>query len=182
MKKITIISAMTILFVGLLVVSCQLLLSSEERKLVGIWHESLQQDIEDSGLTVRVESESTYKEDRTSSSSSKCTYQFNLAEEGYHYIVYASFNMNATGTWKIDGDNLIEKQNEVQYSPVTISSREELTEEYKRELKNTMEKEILPQVRDEMLKKDTTEIVYLSEKEYKYKTSDGEVYTMVRIK
>ena len=164
-------------FVLLTFVSC---LSSEERKLVGTWHQKSQYTKD--YWTFFYEGNDKYTEDKCMSSSGKFTCQFNIGEDGYNYIVYCTTKFKSSGTWSIvDGDKLISKNDEVNFSEVQVSSNIELDDDAVQKFKEEFKSEILSYLRDESLKKDTTEIVLLTDKEYKYKGVDGTVYTMTRV-
>lgn len=63
-----------------------------------------------------------------------------------------------------------------------ITSATELDFDAVQNLKNSIKQDLLSEIRDEMLKKDTVEIVLLTDKEFKYQADDGKVYTMTRVK
>lgn len=171
--------AAIILLCGLVVTSCSLLLNSQERKMVGKWHEKIQ-DKEDF-VVCYLESMDEYKEDKTMSSSGNITFQYNIGTDDDNFIVYASFDFEEEGTWHIEEDKLISKSDVVNLSDVSITSSTELDAAYISELKKSIKQE-LPSIRDELLKKDTTEIILLNDTEFKYKDDDGTVYTMTKVK
>lgn len=63
-----------------------------------------------------------------------------------------------------------------------ITSATELDFDAVHNLKNSIKQDLLSEIRDEMLKKDTVEIVLFTDKEFKYQADDGKVYTMIRVK
>lgn len=148
--------------------------------MLGRWHGKIQKTEDFTTLYFEVWDE--YKEDKTWTSYGQCTLQMNIGDDFVNFVVYAKFSMNASGTWSIDEDNIISKADDVNFTDVTISSSTDLTEDYVKDLKKSFKTEFLPGMRDEMLKKDTTEIVLLNDTEYKCKGDDGTVYTMTKVK
>lgn len=180
MKKRTAIGIIIVVLCSMMIASCQLLLSSEERKLVGKWHEKIQET--EDFVTIYIEGWDEYTEDKDMSSYGKITLQYNIGDEGYNFIVYATVNFKSTGTWEIaDGDKLISKNNEIEFSNVQISSATELDADGVQDFKKRIKQDVLSDLRDEMLEKDTTEVVLITDKEFKYKDDDGKVYTMTRV-
>lgn len=163
------------------IASCQLLLSSEERKLVGKWHERIQQT--EDFVTFFVEGWDEYTDDKKMTSAGKFTYQLNIGEDGVNFTIYATADVKSSGTWEIvDGDKLISKCDMVEFSDVRVSSASGLVNDSEiPEFKNEMQN-VFSEMRDEMLKKDTTEIVLLTDREFKYKDDEGKVYTMTKVK
>ena len=180
MNKKSTISIAFALLCSMILVSCSLMLSSEERKLVGKWHEKIQET--EGSVIVHIEDWDEYTEDKKVSSYGKVTFQCNIGEDGYNFIVYASADFTSSGIWDIvDGDKLISKDNQVNFSSVTITSSEDLDANAVQDLKKEIEQSLQSDLRDEMLKKDTTEIVLLNDSEFKYKGTDGTVYTMTKV-
>ena len=103
MKKKTTICIALAVICSMIIVSCSLFLSSEERKLVGKWHEKIQKT--EDFITFHIEDWEEYSEDKKMSCHGKITFQYNIGEDGYNAILYASADFTTSGTWEIvDGD------------------------------------------------------------------------------
>ena len=175
-------------------------LSEQEKLLVGKWDVSeMELDVEwgdeDSGITVDYycEGAEEYKKNHTVVEECTLRYKFNFdlekldCEDFDHiYTIVLEYLCRYEGTWKFDGDQMIEKGNSLKYDFVntyTVGDDPDLDIDkdfYIKIIKETLA-DLHNNTRIESMKKREYNIINIDEYEVTLEDEEGEEFTITRI-
>ena len=108
--------------------------------------------------------------------------RLNVDEDEYANTITLEYSISDKGTWSVEGNNMVEKLNEVniEFSGASTIANNEDDEVYIEAFKQHYA-DIIPEMRNEMLKKSREKIIKLTEDELTIKVDEGEEITLTRI-
>lgn len=182
MKKTVLMTALLMLLVGCMGDK----LNDKEKKIVGKWHvaktEIKEESDEGYSGTFTMELTTDYRSNKTQTAEGFMRVRLNVDEDEYANTITLEYSISAKGTWSVEGNNIVEKMNEVniEFSRASTITNNEDDEVYIEALKQYFD-DFIPELRNEMLKKSREEIIKLTEDELTTKDDEGEEITYTRI-
>jgi len=182
MKKTILMTALLILLVGCMSDK----LNDKEKKIVGKWHfakmETWEESNEDYSGTFTVEGTCDYQSNKKQVTECFMRIRLNVDENEYANTITLEYSISAKGTWSVEGNNMVEKLNEVniEFSRASTIANNEDDEVYIEAFKQHYA-DIIPEMRNEMLKKSRDKIIKLTDDELTTKNDEGEEATYTRI-
>ena len=161
-------------------------LNDKEKKIVGKWHvaktEIMEESDEGYSGTITVEGTTDYRSNKTQAGEGFMRIRLNVDEDEYANTITLEYSISDKGTWSVEGNNMVEKLNEVniEFSGASTIANNEDDEVYIEAFKQHYA-DIIPEMRNEALKKSREKIIKLTEDELTIKVDEGEEITLTRI-
>ena len=157
-------------------------LNDKEKKIVGKWHVAKTEIMDESDEGYTMELTTDYRSNKTQTAEGFMRFRLNVDEDEYANTITLEYSISAKGTWSVEGNNIVEKMNEVniEFSRASTITNNEDDEVYIEALKQYFD-DFIPELRNEMLKKSREEIIKLTEDELTTKDDEGEEITYTRI-
>lgn len=157
-------------------------LNDKEKRIVGKWYlgQTESSEEEDGSFTIDLTCE--YHSNKTTTTSGILRYSFDIEDDDYANTIILEYKYTAKGKWSVEGNNLVEKESEVNIdfnNSSTIANNED-DEVYIESLKQNIANDI-PEVRNEMLKKSRDKIIKLTDDEMTLRDDEGNEYTLTRV-
>ena len=179
MRKTT-LSILMLSLVAVVMTSCNLFKSEQERKIVGKWYSNAADDGQDTamivedGVTLRIAGEvsDTYEADNKTYSTGTFQYVFNLYDE---YSIILKYKISYTGTWEIKDGRLYEKPSDanitfagMELSDPNMYELQQVANQYKQNLAP-----LISELKSDLLTPDDTKIVKVDDNELVLSGEDG---------
>lgn len=182
MKKTVIMTALLMLLVGCVGDK----LNDKEKRIVGKWHfaemETIEESDEDYSGIFTVEYTTNCRSNKTQTTEGFMRIRFNVDEIDYANTITLEYSISSKGTWSVEGNNMVEKMNEVNIEFIRASTiaNNEGDEVYIESFKQHYA-DIIPEMRNEMLKKSREKIIKLTDDELTRSDDEGNEYTLTRV-
>ena len=182
MKKTLLMTALFMLLVGCMSDN----LNDKEKKIVGKWHyakmETIEESDEDYSGAFTMELTTDYRSNKTQTGEGYFRIRLNVDEIEYVNTITLEYSISAKGTWSVEGSNLVEKYNEVNidFNKASTIVNNEDDEVYIEAFKQHYA-DLIPEIRNELLKTSRDEIIKLTDDELTTKDDEGEEVTYTRI-
>lgn len=181
MRKTT-LGILMLSLVAVVMTSCNLFKSEQERKIVGKWYYSDASEaykdtaeVIDDGITGRsiTEESCTYEVDKKINSTGTFQYVINLYDE---YSIILKYKFSCTGTWEIKDGRLYEKYSDasinfagMELSDPNLYELQQLANQYKQNIAANF----LPELKSDFLTPVDTKIVKVDDNELVLSDEDG---------
>ena len=185
--KTTIRFCMMGLFAIAFLANCGTQLNEQEKKMVGVWnctgYEEEDETDENYRRTLTYDNSFEYKADRTLTQRTICNERVYVNEEDYDNIITFEWEITGSGTWSIEGNQIIEKLNEcdINLKKIRTAVKNDDDQEYVLRLKATLEDEI-PDWRNSYLKKEENKVIYITDSKFLGEDEEGDEIELIRVK
>ena len=167
--------------IALVMTSCNLFKSEQERKIVGKWYISnaaaadTTTEVIDDGITLKYiyEGSCTYETEKKTYYAGTFQYVINLYDE---YSIILKYKFSATGTWEIKDSRLYEKTSDanvsfagMELSDPNMYELQQLANQYKQNIAAN----VLPEFKSGLLTPDDSKIVKVDDNELVLSDEDG---------
>lgn len=179
MRKTT-LSILMLSLVAVVMTSCNLFKSEQERKIVGKWYSNAADDGQDTamiveeGVTARLSGEmyNTYETDKNAYSTGTFQLVFNIYDE---YSIILKYKGSSTGTWEIKDGRLYEKPSDasvtfagMELSDPNMYELQQLANQYKQNLTP-----MISEIKSGLLTPSDSKIVKVDDNELVLSDEDG---------
>ncbi len=179
MRKTT-LGILMLSLVAVVMTSCNLFKSEQERKIVGKWYSAATDaqdtaEVIDDGITLRVMADETctYEADKKTNSTGTFQYVISLYDE---YSVILKYKFSSTGTWEIKDGRLYEKYSDasINFAGMELShpndpDLQQLANQYKQ----NFAADVMPELKSDFLTPNDYKIVKVDDNELVLSDKDG---------
>ena len=183
---------LVIVLCAMTVTGCGSGLSDNEKKIVGKWYVAIpaetDTDYDDDTFikefTWSGEEEVEYFDDHTGKYQVNAIYSYHVVDGDYDEWIELKYAFSGEQTWSIEGEEMVEKAKDVSVRFIGFSTMQEYdpdVDDYYINTLKSMLNDVMPEIKQEMLKKSTSTIVELTDDEMILEDEDGEKETYTKI-
>ena len=157
-------------------------LNDKEKRIVGKWYFGQTDNLEEEEESLTFDLTCEYHSNKTTTTSGIWRFNYDIENDDYANTIILEYKVSSKGTWSVEGDYLVEKYNvfNIDFNNASTIAENKHNNVYIESLKQNIAN-IIPEMRNDMLKKSRDKIIKLTDDEMTLRDDEGTEITVTRV-